>query len=108
MQGRNLPGGPRRYLEKVQESSPVLVQARNLPGGPRRYLEKVQESSPVYWCRPGTFQVDLEGTIEKVQESSPVLLMQARNLPGGPRRYYRKSAGKFTCTGAGQGPSRWT
>ncbi len=82
MQGRNLPGGPRRYLEKVQESSPVLVQARNLPGGPRRYLEKVQESSPV--------------------------LVQARDLPGGPRRYYRKSAGKFTCTGAGQEPSRWT
>ncbi len=51
--------------------------------------------------------MDLEGTIEKVQESSPVL-MQARDLPGGPRRYYRKSAGKFTCTDAGQGPSRWT
>ncbi len=51
--------------------------------------------------------MDLEGTIEKVQESSPVLV-QARDLPGGPRRYYRKSAGKFTCTGAGQEPSRWT
>ncbi len=51
--------------------------------------------------------MDLEGIIEKVQESSPVL-MQARDLPGGPRRYYRKSAGKyrksagmFTCTDAG-------
>ncbi len=91
-------------IEKVQESSPVLVQARNLPGGPRRYLEKVQEAH-LYWCRPGTFQVDLEGTIEKVQEISSVLV-QARNLPGGPRRYYRKSAGKFTCTGAGQEPSQ--
>ncbi len=50
--------------------------------------------------------MDLEGTIEKVQESSPVLV-QARDLPGGPRRYYRKSTGKLTCTGAGQGPSRW-
>ncbi len=69
-------------IEKVQESSPVLVQARNLPGGPRRYLKKVQESSPV--------------------------LVQARDLPGGPRRYYRKSAGNFICTGAGQEPSRWT
>ncbi len=44
--------------------------------------------------------MDLEGTVDKVQESSPVL-MQARGLPGGPRRYYRKSAGKFTCTDAG-------
>ncbi len=44
--------------------------------------------------------MDLEGTIEKVQESSPVL-MQARDLPGGPRRYHRKSAGKFTCTDTG-------
>ncbi len=52
--------------------------------------------------------MDLEGTIEKGQESSPVLEVQARDLPGGPRRYYRKSAGKFTCTGAGQEPSRWT
>ncbi len=46
--------------------------------------------------------MDLEGTIEKVQES-PVLV-QARNLPGGPRRYHRKSAGKFICTGAGKQP----
>ncbi len=106
MQGRNLSGGPRRYLEKVQESSPVLVQARNLPGGPRRYLEKYRKAH-MYWCRPGTFQVDLEGTIEKVQESSPVLV-QARDLPGGPRRYCRKSAGNFICTDAGQEPSRWT
>ncbi len=44
--------------------------------------------------------MDLEGTVEKVQESSPVLV-QARDLPGGPRRYCRKSAGKFTCTDAG-------
>ncbi len=44
--------------------------------------------------------MDLESTIEKVQESSPVLV-QARDLPGGPRKYYRKSAGKFTCTDAG-------
>ncbi len=51
--------------------------------------------------------MDLEGTIEKVQESSPVLV-QARDLPGGPRRYYRKSAGNFISTGAGQEPSRWT
>ncbi len=51
--------------------------------------------------------MDLEGTVEKVQEISSVLV-QARNLPGGPRRYYRKSAGNFICTGAGQGPSRWT
>ncbi len=70
-------------------------------------IEKLQEISSLLWCRPGTFQVDLEGTIEKVQESSPVLV-QARDLPGGPRRYYRKSTGKLTCTGAGQGPSRWT
>ncbi len=69
-------------------------------------IEKVQEVH-LYWCRPGTFQVDLEGTIEKVQESSPVLV-QARDLPGGPRRYYRKSAGNFICTGAGQEHSRWT
>ncbi len=48
--------------------------------------------------------MDLEGTVEKVQESSPVLV-QARDLPGGPRKYYRKSAGKFTGTGAGQEPS---
>ncbi len=51
--------------------------------------------------------MDLEGTIEKVQESSPVLVL-ARDLPGGPRRYYRKSAGNFICTGEGQEPSRWT
>ncbi len=51
--------------------------------------------------------MDLEGTVEKVQEGLPVLV-QARDLPGGPIRYCRKSAGKFTCTGAGQGPSRWT
>ncbi len=51
--------------------------------------------------------MDLEGTVEKVQEISSVLV-QARNLPGGPRRYYRKSAGKFTCIDAGQEPSRWT
>ncbi len=44
--------------------------------------------------------MDLEGTVEKVQEISSVLV-QARNLPGGPRRYYRKSAGKFPCTDAG-------
>ncbi len=70
-------------------------------------LRKKCRKFHLYWCRPGTFQVDLEGTVEKVQESSPVLV-QARDLPGGPRKYYRKSAGKFTCTGAGQEPSRWT
>ncbi len=48
--------------------------------------------------------MDLEGTVEKVQEISSVLV-QARNLPGGPRRYCRKSAGNFICTGAGQEPS---
>ncbi len=69
-------------IEKLQESSPVLVQARDLPGGPRRYYRKSAGSSPV--------------------------LVQARNIPGGPRGYYRISAGKFTCTGAGQEPSRWT
>ncbi len=62
VQARNLPEGT---IEKVQESSSVLVQARDLPGGPRRYyrksagkfpIEKVQESLCVYWCRPGTFQ----------------------------------------------------
>ncbi len=80
--------------------------------------QKKYRKAHLYWCRPGTFQVDLECTIEKVQEilsllvqarnlpggprrysekvqeSSPVLV-QARDLPGGPRRYCGKSAGKF-------------
>ncbi len=50
--------------------------------------------------------MDLEGTIEKEQVSSSVLV-QARNLPGGPSNI-KKSVGKFICTGAGPGPSRWT
>ncbi len=58
-------------IEKVQESSCVLVRAKNLPGGPRRYCRKSRKVH-LYWCRPATFQV--EGTIEKVQESSPVLM----------------------------------
>ncbi len=62
-------------IEKVQESSPVLMQARNLPGGPRRHCRK---SAGNFICTGA-----------------------GRNLPGGPRRYYRKSAGKFTCTDAG-------
>ncbi len=70
VQARNLPEGT---IEKVQERSSVLVQARDLPGGPRRYYKKYRKVH-LYWCRPGTFQVDLEGTIEKVQESSPVLM----------------------------------
>ncbi len=72
VQARNLPEGT---IEKVQEKSSVLVQARDLPGGPRRYYKKCRKVH-LYW-------------------------LQARNLPGGPRRYYRKSAGKFTCTDAG-------
>ncbi len=84
VQARNLPGGPRRYYRKSAGKFTVL-QARDLPGGPRRYYRK----SAGKFTRPGTF------------------LAAGRDLPGGPRRY-EKSAGKFTCTGAGQGPSRWT
>ncbi len=90
-------------IEKVQESSPVLMQARNLPGGPRRYYRK---SAGKFTCT-GAGQEPPRRYLEKVQESSPVLV-QARDLPGGPRRYYRKSAGNFICTGVGQEPSRWT
>ncbi len=50
-------------VEKVQESSPVLVQARDLPGGPRKkenYRKKMAGSS-LYGGRQG-LQVDIEST----------------------------------------------